>query len=155
MAKDLAAMGKTLEERRREAGISRAEIARRVDVSTNYIWTVERARARKSGEPSQPSKDVLQRWIAALGWDDDAHRRMVMELAGHGEPSAAIMAKPPLLARGGFNFPTLSHQEDEMLLDEFRQLLRMSDLSSTQRVEVRHLMRSFVAWLHFMYQTNK
>src|SRR5438309_1272375 len=82
---DLQELARVLEERREAIGIPRAELARRVGVSTNYVWMVERAKPREDGQPSQPSKDVLERWAEKLGWDEPYTKQLLI-LAGHTAP---------------------------------------------------------------------
>ena len=79
---DLPTLGQELRRRRRALRIPSAEFARRIGVSQTYVWLIEGAKARPSGEPSRPSEDLLQRWTAALGMDEDESRR-IRELAGY------------------------------------------------------------------------
>src|ERR1700674_5788658 len=79
---DLERLGRELESRRKENRIGRAELARGIGVSQTYIWLIEHARPRSSGEPSRPSEDVLHAWTMALGMTDEESRHM-RELAGY------------------------------------------------------------------------
>lgn len=80
---DLEALGGVLRERRREAGMSRAELARRIGVTPTYVWLVEGAKPRKHGAPSRPGEAVLGKWVRALNMDADQAAR-VFALAGYG-----------------------------------------------------------------------
>jgi transcriptional regulator with XRE-family HTH domain len=79
---DLATLGTDLRIRRRSLRIPSAELARRLEVSPTYVWLIEGAKRRSSGEPSRPSKDLLLRWTRVLGMDREETRRM-LELAGY------------------------------------------------------------------------
>jgi transcriptional regulator with XRE-family HTH domain len=90
---DLPALGVELRRRRRALRIPSAEFARRIGVSQTYVWLIEAAKPRASGEPSRPSEDLLQRWTAALGMSESESRR-IRELAGYfdvpgGEPRSS------------------------------------------------------------------
>src|SRR5947209_5974311 len=82
MSIDFSLLGSALKERREALGIPRAEIARRVGVTATYIWLVEGARPRKSGQPSRPTQAVLERWARALGMDD-RYARQLLIMAGY------------------------------------------------------------------------
>jgi transcriptional regulator with XRE-family HTH domain len=79
---DLATLGTDLRIRRRSLRIPSAELARRLEVSPTYVWLIEGAKRRSSGEPSRPSEDLLLRWTRVLGLDREETRRM-LELAGY------------------------------------------------------------------------
>src|SRR5437660_739705 len=79
---DLPTLGRELRSIRRGLRIPSAELARRIGVSPTYVWLIEQAKPRTSGEPSRPSEDLLRRWTAALGMNaDDAQR--IRERAGY------------------------------------------------------------------------
>src|SRR5690348_13498780 len=92
---DLKRLASVLREQRETVGVPAAELARRVGVSPTYVWMVEHARPRKGGEPSRPSRAVLERWARALGMDD-RYARQVLALAGYEDdasrptPSASL-----------------------------------------------------------------
>ena len=83
---DLHRLGTVLREQRAVIGIPAAEVARRIGVSPTYVWMVERARPRKGGEPSRPSRALLEQWAHVLGMDE-RYRRQVLLLAGYEEES--------------------------------------------------------------------
>jgi transcriptional regulator with XRE-family HTH domain len=83
----LAEMGKLLRERRDELGLSRAEIARRSEVTPTYIYLIEQARSPKGRNPYKPRSDVLLRWAGALELDQ-TEANHVLSLAGY-EPVTA------------------------------------------------------------------
>jgi transcriptional regulator with XRE-family HTH domain len=79
---DLQTLGGELRRRRRALRIPSAELARRIGISQTYIWLIEKAKPRTSGEPSRPSEDLLRRWTAVLGMGE-AEARGIYELAGY------------------------------------------------------------------------
>jgi transcriptional regulator with XRE-family HTH domain len=83
----LATMGRLLRERRDELGFSRAEIARRTEVTPTYIYLIEQARSPKGRNPYKPRSDVLLRWASALDLDQ-SEANHVLSLAGY-EPVRA------------------------------------------------------------------
>ncbi len=84
---DLPTLGRELRQRRRALRIPSAEFARRIGVSQTYVWLIEAAKPRSSGEPSRPSEDLLQRWTEALGMTESEARR-IYELAGYFDSDA-------------------------------------------------------------------
>jgi transcriptional regulator with XRE-family HTH domain len=87
MMLDLPMLGVELRRRRRALRIPSAEFARRIGVSQTYVWLIEAAKPRSSGEPSRPSEDLLQRWTSALGMNETESRR-IRELAGYFDVAA-------------------------------------------------------------------
>jgi transcriptional regulator with XRE-family HTH domain len=83
----LAAMGKLLRGRRDDLGLSRAEIARRTEVTPTYIYLIEQARSPKGRNPYKPRSDVLLRWASALDLDQ-SEANNVLSFAGY-EPMRA------------------------------------------------------------------
>jgi transcriptional regulator with XRE-family HTH domain len=81
---DLPALGAALRTRRRSLRIPSAELARRIEISPTYVWLVERAKERSSGEPSRPSEELLLRWTRALGMHEEEARHL-LALAGYFE----------------------------------------------------------------------
>ncbi|HLJ66843.1 MAG TPA: helix-turn-helix transcriptional regulator [Chloroflexota bacterium] len=99
---DLDRLGTALRERREALGIPRTELARRVGVTPTYIWLVENAKPRQSGQPSRPAEHVIERWTRALGMDE-RYTRQALRLAGYGEQQAPVdtamlAAAPAVLA---------------------------------------------------------
>jgi transcriptional regulator with XRE-family HTH domain len=84
---DLPTLGRELRQRRRALRIPSAEFARRIGVSQTYVWLIEAAKPRQSGEPSRPSEDLLQRWTEALGMTEPEARH-IHELAGYFDSDA-------------------------------------------------------------------
>ncbi len=79
---DLPTLGRELRVRRRALRIPSAELARKIGVSPTYIWLIEHAKPRQSGEPSRLSEDLLRRWTSALGMTGPDTQR-IRELAGY------------------------------------------------------------------------
>lgn len=154
---DLIALGKELEKRRRGLGIPRAEAARRIGVSPNYVWTIERARLRKHGEPSQPSKDVLARWADVLG-GDTAYIQRLLILAGHITPEHDRSPDLPLFfATGAPHYPQAraAERDRQSVLQHASELLDLVEGSQRDWNEVVALIRSHLDWLQFRYGRPK
>jgi transcriptional regulator with XRE-family HTH domain len=102
---DLQKLGAVLQARREALGIPRAEIARRVGVTPTYVWLIEGSKERPSGEPSKPSRTVLERWSRALGLDD-RYMKQVLVLGGQADKRASSGAirevNQPLEARQAY-----------------------------------------------------
>jgi transcriptional regulator with XRE-family HTH domain len=95
--RDLWRLGATIRERRSQERIAAEELAERANVSSVYLWILERGADPKTGRPSRPSADRLQRLARELSLDADH----LLELAGyeapeterqldHGEPLNAV-----------------------------------------------------------------
>jgi transcriptional regulator with XRE-family HTH domain len=150
---DLAKLGAVLKARREEVGIPKTVLAQRVGITPGYIWMVEEARIRKksgkvAAQPSRPSREVLERWAAVLGLDEDESEELLV-LAGHSDGSI-VTTETPLLAFGGFGLPTGSNAEQE-LLKEIRSLLS----NPKTRSEILRDLESFIGWLYFRYGGKK
>lgn len=114
---DLPALGRELRSTRRGLRIPSAELARRIGVSQTYVWLIEQAKPRTSGEPSRPKEELLRRWTTALGMSaDDAQR--IRELAGYFGPDLSrerggmLAASPPSSPRA------MSSAQDAMSVGE-------------------------------------
>ena len=147
---DMEELGQVLLERREALGISRAEIARRIGVSPSYVWLVEEAKPRKSGNPSQPSKEVLESWAKVLGWDAP-YTRQLLVLSGHIPSAPSATTRPHRLpfTAGTLHFPQPKKMEEEVLIQKLRELLRRSSASEEKREEVVELLQSFFEWLDY------
>ena len=145
---DLVELGRLLHERREALGIPRAVVARRIGVTPSYVWMVEQAKKRKTGQPSQPSKDLLIQWAKALGWDEP-YTRQLLVLAGHVQSDSASGLSLPFGGAGALHFPQPRSMEEEALIQELRELLQLAAARETTRAEVFGLLRSFFKWLKF------
>jgi transcriptional regulator with XRE-family HTH domain len=173
---DLQELGRALQERREAIGLTRAAVARRVDVSPSYITMVEEAQPRPGGRPSQASREVLERWVGALGWDerDAPYINQLLVLAGHVLPDPT---RPPAdlpFSTGALHYPQPKRLERERLINTLTMLLDRADASPTRwEITVQSLdclfglmqhlasasdeqwrsaaglLRSFVEWLKF------
>jgi predicted transcriptional regulator len=134
--KDLKRVGQWLRARRTEQHIARTDLARRVGVSPTYLWMVEEARERASGEASQPSQFLLRQLATELGMTErESHD--LLRLAGYTpieDGPVALMAPlssdemrtgPSKLGLQGM----LSRQRVLGLLDALRQEILGADLS--------------------------
>ena len=145
---DLVELGRVLQERRKALGIPQAELARRIEVSASYVWMIEQAKRRESGEPSQPSEVLLEKWADALGWDDP-YTRQLLALAGHTTPSSTSTPSLPFGGAGALHFPQPRSMEEEVLVEELRELLTLAREHEEKWEEVVGLLRSFLRWLRF------
>jgi transcriptional regulator with XRE-family HTH domain len=147
---DLVQLGKLLQERRSILGMPRAVVARRVGVSPSYIWRIEEAKPREGGGPSQPSQQLLERWAAALGWDE-SYVRQLLVLAGHLSPEVSHTPSLPLPFSGvaAVHYPNPKRMEQERLLKELRDLLDTAQASEATWKTVVRLIESFFDWLRF------
>jgi transcriptional regulator with XRE-family HTH domain len=80
--KNLKAVGERLRARREERRISRTDLAKKVGVSTTYLWMVEEARERANGAASQPSQFLLSQLAVELGMTREETYDL-LELAGY------------------------------------------------------------------------
>ncbi len=148
---DLIELGELMEERRKAIGISRAELARRVSVSPSYVWMVENAKPRTDGEPSQPSRELLERWAKALGWDEPYAKQLTV-LAGHVSAGTQPPQRLPFAA-GALHFPQPKRMERqverERLIQQLRELLDTAEGSDKQWKQVLDLLASYFEWLNF------
>jgi transcriptional regulator with XRE-family HTH domain len=118
---DLPTLGRELRQRRRALRIPSAEFARRIGVSQTYVWLIEAAKPRPSGEPSRPSEDVLQRWTEALGMTEPEALH-IHELAGYFDSDALRAyrdSRPsPRQAVRSSSPPVFPRSENELVNDE-------------------------------------
>ncbi len=95
--RDLWLLSTTIRERREQERIAAEALARRADVSSVYLWILERGADPRTGRPSRPSADRLQRIARELSLDVEP----LLKLAGyetseaerqldHGEPLNAV-----------------------------------------------------------------
>jgi transcriptional regulator with XRE-family HTH domain len=157
---DLQTLGTVLEARRSELGIPRTVLARKVGISPSYMWMVETAAVRKGGQPSRPSRDLLEAWTEAL-LGDAVFRAKVLMLAGHTASSEGTDLPAPLGLRGyRLEFPSQERRPDDspQHTDSGRQDLSSEDQAiaairlllgildaDTRQVEVA-MLKSYVRW---------
>jgi transcriptional regulator with XRE-family HTH domain len=139
---ELAELGRALRERREAIGISKAEIARRVEVSESFVAMTEQGTRR-------PSKIVLERWAGALGWDA-VYTRQLLIMAGHLAPDQDSRPSPTLPFTGGaLHFPQPKRMERERVIQELQRVLNRAEESDQGWQETVALLESFVQWLKF------
>ncbi len=63
---DLKKLGQQLHNKREALGIPLAALARKASVGRSTLWTLERGENPKTGKPSRPAKDILERVATAL-----------------------------------------------------------------------------------------
>lgn len=129
---DLIELGRMLEARRKELGLSRAELARRVGKTPNYLWMVERAHLREGSKPPRPTMQALDQWVRALRWNRELHER-VMQLAGYLSPQPASQITPATAA-----FATEPPRTDAAFENKLRQMLAAAGLSYRKRIEAQN-----------------
>ena len=144
---ELAELGRVLRERREAIGISKAEIARRVEVSESFVAMTEQGTRR-------PSKAVLERWAEALGWDE-VYTRQLLIMAGHLAPEQDSRPSPRLPFSGGaLHFPQPKRMERERVIQELQKLLNRAEVSEKDWQETLKLLESFLEWLKFRLGEN-
>ena len=139
---DLEELGNRLKSHRKHAGIPLAELARRASVGRSTLWIWEEGHNPKTGKPSRPSLDGLEKVLDALHLDGES-RNELLEFAGYqagpveyAEESAAISARgelgqEPSASRARFgsalpvSIPSRKEQLSEILdqLDRTRRLV--------------------------------
>ena len=139
---ELLELARVLREQRETIGIPKATIARRVVVSEGYVAMVEQGKRR-------PSEAVLERWAAALGWDE-VYTRQLLALAGHISQEQDSTPSPRLpFAGGALHFPQPRRMEKERVIQEFLGVLNRAEASEKVWQETLKLLESFVEWLKF------
>lgn len=63
---NLKMLGLLLHDKREALGIPLATLARKASVGRSTLWTLERGENPKTGKPSRPAKDILERVAVAL-----------------------------------------------------------------------------------------
>lgn len=79
---DLLRLGNVLKSKREELGIPAIVLARKAHISRSTIWTVERGENPKTGKPSKPGKDKLERWIQILRFSPE-EQGQILTLSGY------------------------------------------------------------------------
>src|SRR5918999_3428212 len=139
---ELLELARVLRERREAIGIPKAEIARRAEVSESYVAMSEQGKRR-------PSKAVLERWAAALGWDA-VYTRQLWALAGHITLEQDSTPSPSLpFAAGALHLTQPRRMERERVIQEILGVLNRAEVSKEAWQETLGLLESFVEWLKF------
>lgn len=138
---DLPKLGELLMTRRTKAGITRPGLAKRVEVSPSYVWLVEKAVPRKDGKCTRPSRDVLERWTAFLGWDRE-HQEQILGMAGYEVAAARTETQSELAGL-----------EEKVLGSRIHKLVTSPELSKHQG-QILSEVDGFLQWLEFKY-SNK
>ncbi len=81
---DLRRLGETLRKKREELGVPMAVLARKTHIGRSTVWVVERGENPKTGKPSKPGKDKLERWIKMLRFSPEEQGH-ILTLAGYQE----------------------------------------------------------------------
>ena len=79
---NLKKLGSLLHDKREALGIPLAALARKASVGRSTLWTLERGENPKTGKPSRPAKDILERLATALRLSQ-AERDELFLLAGY------------------------------------------------------------------------
>src|SRR5207249_6601609 len=122
----------------------------RASITPSHLNKIEK------GTRNPPQVEALLRMIEALRLTKDEADELV-KLAGY-SPHILGSAQDqtrgtPLLAFGGFDFPTLISDEDA-LLEEIRGLFDNPRLSQPQRADLLQALKSIVEWLRFRYNKD-
>jgi transcriptional regulator with XRE-family HTH domain len=106
---DLKALGAYIHNKRQSLGISPSELAGKAEVGRTTLWILERGENPKTGKPSRPTKDLLERlgFVLCL---EPAEIDTLLELAGYTvrRPSAALPAQQATPARSETLLPVVS-----------------------------------------------
>lgn len=94
---DLQRLGEVLRDHRQERNIPRTRLARQVGVSPSYLWMVEEAKPRATGQPSRPSRHLLGQLGVSLRLGP-AETRYLLQLGGYGAEDADGGDAPSLQA---------------------------------------------------------
>jgi transcriptional regulator with XRE-family HTH domain len=145
---ELLELGRALRERRESIGIPKAEIARRVEISEGYVAMVEQGSRR-------PSKAVLERWAAALGWNE-VYTQQLLTLAGHIAQEQDSTPSPRLpFAASALHFPQPRRMEKERVIQEILGVLNRAEAYEKVWQETLELLESFVEWLKFRLEEQR
>ncbi len=79
---DLKKLGQIIRQKRVEMGISSTALARNAEIARSTLYLIERGENPRTGEPSKPSRHVLQQLTSALRLDE-LLRSELMEMAGY------------------------------------------------------------------------
>ena len=139
---ELLELARVLRERRESIGISKAKIARRVEVSESFVAMAEQGSRR-------PSKAVLERWASALGLDA-ASTRQLLALAGHitQEQDGTSLSRLPFTA-GAMHFPQPRRIEVGWVIQQLLGVLKRAEISEKDWQETLQHLESFFGWLKF------
>ncbi len=118
---DLKALGAYIHDKRESLGISPSELASKAEVGRTTLWILERGENPKTGKPSRPTKDLLERlgFVLCL---EPAEIDALLELAGYTvrRPSAARPSQQITLPRSETLLPAVGalvgNQQDHSAL---------------------------------------
>jgi transcriptional regulator with XRE-family HTH domain len=77
---DLQNLAEELSARRKQLGMPLTEVARRAALERYTLWVYERGVNPKTGKPSRPGKDRLERLAAVLSVDPDEQEEFLAKL---------------------------------------------------------------------------
>lgn len=120
---DLTTLGRILLEGREGMGMSRAELARRLGVTSHYVWQIEHGNDRSERRSIRPSATLLEQWSTTLGWDSVATEQLLI-LAGHRESNLDNVLGPQFFT--GFGFPKPRELERREIVERVLQILKES-----------------------------
>lgn len=111
-------LGEMLREKIEASGIPAAVIARRTGIGRTTLWVLERGENPKTGKPSRPSQDKLERLAQVLGLDPD-ERVKLLQLAGYSTRQGFRFASP---------VPVTSKSRVDLLRDILRRTQEIQDI---------------------------
>lgn len=90
---DLKALGAYIHNKRESLGISPSELASKAEVGRTTLWILERGENPKTGKPSRPTKDLLERlgFVLCL---EPAEIDALLELAGYTVRRPSVVSPP-------------------------------------------------------------
>lgn len=119
---DLRKLAEKLSARRNQLGMPLAEVSRRTGIDRYTLWVYERGENPRTGKPSRPAKDRLERLAAVLSLDPDEQEELLaqlLELAGYKEEKAHIagfgLANPALPFQSPANTRTIGQRIDRLI----------------------------------------
>lgn len=132
---NLKQLGSLLHDKREALGIPLAALARKASVGRSTLWTLERGENPKTGKPSRPAKDILERVAIALRLTPSETHEL-LTLAGYEiehipfqEPSTSLV--------------TTASTEPTTYIPTFQRLIRsleaLQESSEAIRIEIQDL----------------
>jgi transcriptional regulator with XRE-family HTH domain len=99
---NLEKLGTIIHNKREEVGISLTKAAQKAGIGRSTLWILESGKNPKTGKPSRPSKDILERLAGALHMSQDELEE-ALSLADYKvgtQPAQTSNQVPPALQKG-------------------------------------------------------
>jgi transcriptional regulator with XRE-family HTH domain len=150
---DLQKLAEELSARRKQLGMPLTEVARRAAIERYTLWVYERGVNPRTGKPSRPAKDRLERLATALSLDPDEREEFLaqlLELAGYEE------AKQPVtlgLVRG--SLPLKSLMKKRTIGQRLDRLIAAAKLSKEEQLIVEEALLGMTRALLSLTKANR